>query len=103
MMPKLKLLLLIILVSTLLIQAQTDNGVLRMNEFRNPPRRQIIQIPDVYGYQALKCDLHMHTIFSDGHVWPSVRVQEALPRSAACRNLRLYSHSPYRGNGLFPL
>lgn len=76
-MSKLKVFLLIFLGSTFFIQAQTDDGVLRMNEFRNPKKRQIIQIPDVNGFQTLKCDLHMHTVFSDGHVWPSVRVQEA--------------------------
>jgi 3',5'-nucleoside bisphosphate phosphatase len=57
--------------------AQPDNGVLRMDEFRNITRRKIIQVPGFGGYQALKCDFHMHTVFSDGHVWPAVRVQEA--------------------------
>ena len=36
------------------------------------------QIPDIPGYYTLKCDFHMHTIFSDGVVWPSVRVDEAI-------------------------
>lgn len=39
--------------------------------------RHEIQFPDIAGYQTLKCDLHMHTVFSDGAVWPTVRVQEA--------------------------
>lgn len=39
--------------------------------------RQEIQIPDILGYKTLKCDLHMHTVFSDGLVWPTVRVDEA--------------------------
>lgn len=26
----------------------------------------------------MKCDFHMHTAFSDGSVWPDIRVQEAL-------------------------
>lgn len=30
------------------------------------------------GYKTLKCDLHMHTVFSDGEVWPTVRVDEAV-------------------------
>lgn len=38
--------------------------------------RKII-FPNVPGYFTLKCDLHMHTVFSDGHVWPTVRVWEA--------------------------
>lgn len=36
-----------------------------------------IQIPDIDGYTTLKGDFHMHTVFSDGDVWPTVRVQEA--------------------------
>ena len=28
--------------------------------------------------EASKTDLDMHTIFSDGNVWPNIRVQEAL-------------------------
>lgn len=39
--------------------------------------RKIIHIPNIPGYQTLKCDFHMHTVFSDGTVWPTVRVQEA--------------------------
>jgi len=39
--------------------------------------RQEIQFPDVPGYETLKCDFHMHTVFSDGLVWPDVRVYEA--------------------------
>ena len=76
-MLRLKLFMLVILGFSLLVQAQTDDGVLRMNEFRVPKMRKIIQIPDVGPYQVLKCDFHMHTVFSDGHVWPTVRVQEA--------------------------
>ena len=36
-----------------------------------------IQFPDVPGFYTLICDLHMHTVFSDGSVWPDIRVQEA--------------------------
>lgn len=39
--------------------------------------RKTINIPNIPGYQTLKCDFHMHTVFSDGTVWPTVRVQEA--------------------------
>ncbi len=39
--------------------------------------RREIKIPDVPGYRVLKFDLHMHTVFSDGKVWPTIRVQEA--------------------------
>lgn len=37
-----------------------------------------IDFPDVAGFHTLKVDLHMHTVFSDGAVWPSIRVEEAV-------------------------
>lgn len=74
---KLKLLFFLFLCGTMLVQGQSVDGVFRMNELRNPKKRQVVQIPDVKGYQTLKCDFHTHTVFSDGHVWPNVRVQEA--------------------------
>ncbi|MEE9292924.1 MAG: PHP domain-containing protein, partial [Acidobacteriota bacterium] len=40
--------------------------------FRTPMR-----IPDIPGYKTLKCDFHIHTVFSDGAVWPDVRSEEA--------------------------
>lgn len=76
-MVRIAALLILFVFSHLGLQAQTDNGMLRMDEFRRTKKRQIIQIPEVNGYQVLKCDFHMHTVFSDGHVWPTVRVQEA--------------------------
>lgn len=33
--------------------------------------------PDVPGYRVLICDMHTHTVFSDGLVWPTVRIDEA--------------------------
>jgi len=39
--------------------------------------RREINFPDILDYKTLKCDLHMHTVFSDGMVWPTVRVDEA--------------------------
>lgn len=41
-------------------------------------QRKIINIPDIQGFVTLKCDFHLHTIFSDGNVWPTTRVDEAL-------------------------
>ena len=37
-----------------------------------------ILLPDIPGYLTLKGDFHMHTVFSDGQVWPSIRVAEAV-------------------------
>jgi len=39
--------------------------------------RRSVKIPDIPGYRTLKCDFHIHTVFSDGAVWPSVRSEEA--------------------------
>jgi hypothetical protein len=39
--------------------------------------RTPIHFPDVPGYVTLKCDFHIHTVFSDGYVWPTVRAEEA--------------------------
>lgn len=36
-----------------------------------------IAVPDLPGYKTLKCDLHMHTHYSDGLVTPEMRVLEA--------------------------
>jgi len=36
------------------------------------------EIPDIPGYYTMKCDFHMHTVFSDGRVWPDIRVNEAI-------------------------
>ncbi len=46
-------------------------------QFAGAQSRKIINIPDIPGYRTLKCDFHTHTVFSDGTVWPTVRVQEA--------------------------
>lgn len=39
--------------------------------------RDALPVPDVPGYKTLKCDFHSHTVFSDGDVWPTLRVAEA--------------------------
>lgn len=39
---------------------------------------RVIEFPDIPGFKTLKCDFHQHTVFSDGRVWPTVRVQEAM-------------------------
>ena len=52
--------------STLNAQTHTHKGTLALN------------YPNIEGYFTLKTDLHQHTVFSDGNVWPTIRVQEAL-------------------------
>lgn len=60
-MQKLKVVLLAVVVSLFLSSVAPAN----------------ITFPDILGYKTLKCDFHMHTVFSDGSVWPTVRVDEA--------------------------
>ena len=37
-----------------------------------------IVVPNIPGYQTLKGDFHIHTVFTDATVWPATRVQEAI-------------------------
>ncbi|MCE9613957.1 MAG: histidinol-phosphatase [Lentisphaerae bacterium] len=59
----------------------TAAGMLAGAAFADPApvlrARTPIHIPDVPGFVTLKCDLHIHTVFSDGGVWPSIRAEEA--------------------------
>lgn len=78
-MKKLSILFTVLNLLNLEVKAQSspDMGVMRLDEFRYQKKREIINIPDVNGLTVLKCDFHMHTVFTDGHVWPNVRIQEA--------------------------
>ncbi|MBE8723003.1 Sb-PDE family phosphodiesterase [Sphingobacterium pedocola] len=76
-MRRRSILLALITATSMSVFAQQDDGIMQLKEFRNPKKREVINIPNVNNYQVLKCDFHMHTVFTDGHVWPNVRVQEA--------------------------
>jgi 3',5'-nucleoside bisphosphate phosphatase len=39
--------------------------------------RQSLPVPALPGYATLKADLHLHTVFSDGFVWPTVHLLDA--------------------------
>jgi 3',5'-nucleoside bisphosphate phosphatase len=59
----------LIIVTSLSAQANSSHG---------HAHTRVIDFPDIPGYITLACDLHIHTVFSDGYVWPNIRVQEAL-------------------------
>lgn len=63
--------------------------------------RNTIRIPDLDGFRTLKCDFHMHTVFSDGIVWPEVRVYEAweegLDAIAITDHIEHTPHKPFVG------
>ncbi|MDR0558736.1 MAG: PHP domain-containing protein [Prevotellaceae bacterium] len=54
-----------------------NNEVVKLSDIEKSDVRNIVNIPNISGYYTLKCDLHTHTVFSDGDVWPDVRVKEA--------------------------
>jgi len=37
-----------------------------------------LKFPNIPGFNTMTCDLHEHSVFSDGSVWPDIRVMEAL-------------------------
>lgn len=61
---------------TSILFSQNLNVVKEKDALRKLYRKEI-RIPNIGDYTTLKCDFHMHTIFSDGSVWPTIRVQEA--------------------------
>jgi hypothetical protein len=74
-----KLFLLIAILTTGTGQAQVQNR---------------IAIPDILGYKTLQCDFHIHSVFSDGLVWPTVRVDEAYREGLDA--ISLTEHLEYR-------
>ena len=73
-----KRILFFLLVLPFAAHAQLSNDDVMKYDHRNASQyRNEIRIPGFDGYQTLKCDFHIHTVFSDGTVWPSVRVHEA--------------------------
>jgi hypothetical protein len=57
-------------------------------------------IPDIPGYKTLKCDFHMHTVFSDGKVWPEIRVAEAINEGLDA--IAITEHLKYGKLGKYP-
>jgi len=45
--------------------------------YRLSDSARTINIPNLDEYLILRCDFHMHTIYSDGKVSPAIRVEEA--------------------------
>tara|TARA_B100000123_G_scaffold153566_1_gene113501 strand:+ start:2083 stop:3315 length:1233 start_codon:yes stop_codon:yes gene_type:complete len=47
-----------------------------INDYKDMDR--IINFPNTDKYKVIVADLHTHSVFSDGAVWPNVRVEEAV-------------------------
>ncbi|HEY5647640.1 MAG TPA: Sb-PDE family phosphodiesterase [Pseudomonadales bacterium] len=61
----------------IVLTAGTAWGHGTANEKGSIPGREI-QFPDTADRLTLAVDLHTHSVFSDGHVWPRIRVSEAI-------------------------
>ena len=47
-----------------------------INDYKDMDRK--INFPNTEKYKVIVADLHTHSVFSDGAVWPNVRVEEAV-------------------------
>ena len=66
--------ILFVLFFSLNIYSHGSAGSIPSDETSN----RAINFPDTKQYKTLVTDLHTHSVFSDGHVWPNIRVGEAL-------------------------
>lgn len=61
-----------------LLAAQTALGHGPANPESGVETDRMIQFPDTAGMKTIVLDPHTHSVFSDGHVWPNIRIGEAL-------------------------
>src|SRR5690554_7062845 len=76
-------------------QVQNDE-VYEYPNLNSQDYRYNIRIPDIDGYKTLKGDFHIHTVFSDGKVWPDQRVKEAWNEGLDV--IAITDHIEYRPN-----
>ncbi len=62
---------------TLLLLFLISTGLTAQHQHDHKHDRAI-HFPDTKNYQTLIVDLHTHSVFSDGSVWPDIRVEEAV-------------------------
>lgn len=56
--------------------------------------RENLILPKIKGYEVISCDFHVHTVFSDGLMWPTFRVLEAWKQGLDC--FAMTDHVEYR-------
>lgn len=71
------LLIVLLVVFSVSTYAQSDINNTQLTNMHRKSYRKNINLPNIEGYETLKCDFHINTMFSDGVVWPTVRVMEA--------------------------
>ncbi|MGC8845696.1 MAG: Sb-PDE family phosphodiesterase [Candidatus Hydrogenedens sp.] len=69
--------LVIFLVTMSLMIFAANISPITITQLERPIIRHEVMVPNVEEFITLKCDFHMHTVFSDGRVWPDLRVIEA--------------------------
>ena len=85
----------LLLASSVVAQGQIRNDELvELTHLNGSNVRTEISIPGFDGYETLKCDFHTHTVFSDGYVWPTMRVEEAWQEGLDA--LAITDHIEYR-------
>ena len=58
------------------LYAQNINRI-ELDGYKRVKDRKVYSLPQIPGYVTLTADLHMHSVFSDGLVWPDFRLREA--------------------------
>lgn len=84
-----------LLVSLTAVQVFSHGSV---NSYESGQNRQI-SFPDTSDYLTISSDLHTHSVFSDGHVWPNIRVSEAL--KDGIDSIAITEHLEYQPHTLF--
>ncbi|MDD3034299.1 MAG: hypothetical protein PHT25_06850 [Bacteroidales bacterium] len=56
--------------------------------------RENLTLPKIKDFEVISCDFHVHTMFSDGLVWPTFRVLEAWKQGLDC--FAMTDHVEYR-------
>lgn len=64
--------------SRLILLASSVGCALALGTSAQAAENRTIRFPDIPGYRTLKADFHQHTAFSDGKVWPNIRVEESV-------------------------
>lgn len=67
---------LIPVLSVVVVQGQNVNRI-SFSNMEQKNSRKLLEVPNIDGFVSLKGDFHIHTVFSDGCVWPGFRVDEA--------------------------
>ena len=84
-----------LLVSLTAVQVFSHGSV---NNYESGQNR-LISFPDTSDYLTISSDLHTHSVFSDGHVWPNIRVSEAL--KDGIDSIAITEHLEYQPHTLF--